>query len=75
MCGCWRFLVVRLCCKPGFRGGPGGNRRVGGGAGPARSTLGGYIASQEAMDQYQSTGSEANHRRKMDATDSACFGP
>ena len=29
MCGCWRFLVVRLCCKPGFRGGPGGNRRVG----------------------------------------------
>ena len=31
MCGCWRFLVVRLCCKPGFRGGPGGNRRVGGG--------------------------------------------
>ena len=30
MCGCWRFLVVRLCCKPGFRGGPGGNRRVGG---------------------------------------------
>ena len=46
-----------------------------GGDPPARSTLGGYIASQEAMDQYQSTGSEANHRRKMDATDSACFGP
>ena len=34
MCGCWRFLVVRLCCKPGFRGGPGGNRRVGAGGGP-----------------------------------------
>ena len=34
MCGCWRFLVVRLCCKPGFRGGPGGNRRVGGGGPP-----------------------------------------
>ena len=34
MCGCWRFLVVRLCCKPGFRGGPGGNRRAGGGPPP-----------------------------------------
>ena len=44
------------------------------GGGPVCSTLGGYIASQEAMDQYESKGSKANHRRKMDATDSASFG-
>ena len=66
MCGCWRFLVVRLCCKPGFRGGPGGNRRVGGGwrgalastsrSAKASSPMTALFYSQPVAGQCLSTG-------------------
>ena len=41
---------------------------------PVCSTLGGYIASQEAMHQCWSKESTAKHRRKMDSTNSTSFG-